>query len=418
MIASSITQAFLLKSFRLHVQEVPPQSILFRLKRFLRSAPRLFATIGTSGNATRRLVVIGVGTGFVVNAEESIEPVMSPHVSQSSRLDDANQPTTMQPPSSLASRTRTISPSNKRKATDNLSSPSFHRGYAWSDSMHNMSPSALYTTTAPPLPVVPPDLLRDPKIQACLEAYGDHIKVETPFDVDKLDTMLSSHPNQPFVASVLTGLRDGFWPLDDGEWKIELEEVIDNYSTDERDLEAIRAFRDREIGAGRWSEEVSELLPGAKVSPLFVVWQNSKPRVVTDHAASGLNDGISREEAKVRYDDMRSFGQSLHNARQLNPGRRLVTFKNDVAKAFLNLPAHPLWQLRQLVRIDGKLYIVRRLVFGNRASPRIWCAVSGLICWIAIFKLDIVDLHVYMDDYFGWDFADSLLRYRGELRPR
>ncbi|KIL55010.1 hypothetical protein M378DRAFT_91540, partial [Amanita muscaria Koide BX008] len=64
------------------------------------------------------------------------------------------------------------------------------------------------------------------------------------------------------------------------------------------------------------------------------------------------------------------------------------------------------------------MYIVRRLVFGNRASPRCWCAVSGLLCWIATRKLDIHGLHVYMDDFFGWDFADNLIQYRGMRRPR
>jgi hypothetical protein len=106
-----------------------------------------------------------------------------------------------------------------------------------------------------------------------------------------------------------------------------------------------------------------------KVSPMFVVWQNKKLHVVTDHSRSGINDGIPQSEAKVKYDDMRTFGQNLHNARSSNPGRRLVTFKPDVASAFLNLPAHPIFQLHQVVRIDGKLFIVRRLVFGNRTSP-------------------------------------------------
>jgi hypothetical protein len=152
---------------------------------------------------------------------------------------------------------------------------------------------------------------------------------------------------------------------------------------------------------------------------MFVIWQNEKPRVITDHSGSGsrLNDGIRREEAKVRYDDMRSFGQCLHDACQSNPGVPLVIFKDDVATAFLNLPAHPIWQLRQVVLVDGRLYIVRRLVFGNRASPRIWCAVLGLMCWLAIRKLNIVGLHVYMDNFFGWAHADDLILYHGQLRP-
>jgi hypothetical protein len=114
---------------------------------------------------------------------------------------------------------------------------------------------------------------------------------------------------------------------------------------------------------------------------------------------------------------MLSFGQTLHDAKEYNPQCRLITFKSDVATAFLNLPAHPLWQLRQVVVVEGCLHIVRHLIFGNWASPRCWCAVLGLMCWIATKKLKIVGLHVYMDDFFGWDFADNLILYHGKWRP-
>ncbi|KAJ7706808.1 hypothetical protein B0H17DRAFT_852873, partial [Mycena rosella] len=41
-----------------------------------------------------------------------------------------------------------------------------------------------------------------------------------------------------------------------------------------------------------------------------------------------------------------------------------------------------------------------------------------LLCWIAIRKLRIIGLFVYMDDFFGWDFLDDLVFYRGKRRPR
>ena len=52
-----------------------------------------------------------------------------------------------------------------------------------------------------------------------------------------------------------------------------------------------------------------------KLSPVFVTWQKGKARIITDHTASGLNDRIPWSEAKVRYDDMRSFGQVIFNAK-------------------------------------------------------------------------------------------------------
>jgi hypothetical protein len=165
----------------------------------------------------------------------------------------------------------------------------------------------------------------------------------------------------------MKGLREGFWPFDKGEWKIELEEVAPDYVSDPEDAEAIWAFHDQEITAGRWSNSLdsTELLPGMKISLMFVVWQNEKPQVVTDHSRSGINEGIPCANAKVKYDDMRMFGQTLHDARAANLGKRLVTFKSDVVTAFLNLPVHPIFQLHQVVRIEGKLFIVCHLVFSN-----------------------------------------------------
>jgi hypothetical protein len=208
----------------------------------------------------------------------------------------------------------------KRKAEQDLV-PKFRRGYAWGDSStKNISPSALYTETAPPLPSPPEHLINDPIIQATIKKLGDHIKVETPFDVDNLESLLTDHPNPPLVQSALRSLREGFWLLSDGEWKIEVEEVSENYPMDDADLNVLRAFRDKEQSLGRWSQEVQEMLPGMKISPMFVAWQHGKPRIITDHSASELNAEILREDAKVRYDDMHDFGQALHDARLANIG--------------------------------------------------------------------------------------------------
>jgi hypothetical protein len=246
-----------------------------------------------------------------------------------------------------------------------------------------------------------------------------HIRVETPFNVERFEAMLCDHPNQPFVKSVMRGLRYGFWPFDEGIWKDDRDEVIQNYSTEEVDFNAIRAFRDDEIQARRWSDPLPSnvLLPGMKLSPIFVVWQKGKARIVTDHTASGLNDYIPRSEAKVRYDDMRTFGQVIFNAKRTHPSKMLVTWKSDVSSAFLNLPAHPIYQLRQVVDVDGVWRIIHRLVFGNRASPRCWCSVSALMCWIGIKKFGIKDLHVFMDDFFSWALASDLTVYKGISRP-
>jgi hypothetical protein len=40
------------------------------------------------------------------------------------------------------------------------------------------------------------------------------------------------------------------------------------------------------------------------------------------------------------------------------------------------------------------------------------------MCWIAIKKFNIIDLHVFMDDFFSWGLARDLITYKGTARPR
>lgn len=173
------------------------------------------------------------------------------------------------------------------------------------------------TETADPLPSPPAHLAQNTNIQATLQAIRGFVKVSTPFNVDRFEALLSSHPNQPFVGSVIRGLREGFWPFEEGEWSDDMNELVNNFASENEDLVAIRAFRDKELAHDRWSLPLpsNTLLPGMKMSPMFVVWQKEKARVITDHSASGLNNGIPRSEARVKYDDMHPFGQVLFNAR-------------------------------------------------------------------------------------------------------
>ncbi|PBK90460.1 hypothetical protein ARMGADRAFT_934101, partial [Armillaria gallica] len=126
----------------------------------------------------------------------------------------------------------------------------------------------------------PEHLLNDPELQSTISALKDYIHVDTPFNVDRLERILSCHPNKHFVKSVISGLHDGFWPLDLGEWEESSRDKSENYASDPVDLAEIRAFRDREVEAGRWSLALPsdfQLLPRMKVSPMFIVWQEGKP---------------------------------------------------------------------------------------------------------------------------------------------
>jgi hypothetical protein len=100
-----------------------------------------------------------------------------------------------------------LGPRGEKRKADQVLVPKFRRGYAWGDSTtKNISPSALYTETAPPLPTPPDHFLHDSVIQATIKQLGDHIKVETLFDVDKFESLLNNHPNPLLVQSAMRSL--------------------------------------------------------------------------------------------------------------------------------------------------------------------------------------------------------------------
>ncbi|KAG7439814.1 uncharacterized protein BT62DRAFT_983322 [Guyanagaster necrorhizus] len=147
--------------------------------------------------------------------------------------------------------------------------------------------------SADPLPSSPSHLLNDLFLQATLYALKDFIVVNTPFNVNCLENILYFYPNEYFVSSVIHGLWNGFWPLN-------------------------LAFCDYEIAARCWSPPLPDgftLLPGMKVSSMFIVWQNRKPHVIMDYTSSGLNAGIPASKAKIKYNDMHLFGKTLYNTK-------------------------------------------------------------------------------------------------------
>ena len=129
----------------------------------------------------------------------------------------------------------------KRKNSEFPESPLFCRNFVWSCRHCNdtLSPAAATTEFAKPLPSPPESLINNPDIQATLSYLSPYIKVETPFNVDWFKNLLADHPNQPFMKSVMKGLRKGFWPFDEGEWDLKSKKFQPNYAVDDQDLAAI-----------------------------------------------------------------------------------------------------------------------------------------------------------------------------------
>lgn len=283
------------------------------------------------------------------------------------------------------------------------------------------SPAIDSTLTAPPLLPTPQWALDDPISAGTLRSHPHLFSVDTPLHIGRLRALLVDHPNRPLIDSVLAGLENGFWPgyvgdadslnsLSPGPPPPELE--IDDWTF-------IASTLEKDFELGFLSEPFSTLLPGMVVSPSFVVRiDGRKPRNVVDQTASGLNDGVPKEAAKVHYDTIAELGRLLRfgNSRGTLNG---VVWKSDVSKAFRSLPVAKEWQLRQVHRsrvVDARtgrrreiFYVDQRVVFGGRLSPKLWCTVINVVLWGVKEHLRNEHLFVYVDDIFSVDYSHLLV---------
>jgi hypothetical protein len=240
--------------------------------------------------------------------------------------------------------------------------------------------------------------------------------VSTPINVDNFESLLTNHPNRPFVNSVLDGLRNGFWPWADthiGEYPDTLDESIGDPRT-QSELDFICDQRDKEIKMGRFSDSFgTDLLPGMYSMPIHVVPKphSSDFRLVTNHSAGyfSLNSMIKREDITgYPLDNMTQLGELLLKKRAESPNQKLLLFKSDISEAYRNLPMHPLWQIKQINTIQGQRHVDRRNCFGGKGSGSLFISVNGLVTWVAINEFDIPDLLCYSDDSFGAEFESNV----------
>jgi hypothetical protein len=180
-------------------------------------------------------------------------------------------------------------------------------------------------------------------------------------------------------------------------------------------LQFIEEQRDEEVKLGHFSNMFSSLLPGMMSIPLWVVSKphSDKWRLVVDHSAGNFlpNSFISPDDASVHLDTLYILGKALLKVRKYHGDVQLVLFKTDVSQAYHRLPVHPLWQLRQVVKISDSYHIDNNNNFGNWGAGRLWVTVFGLILWIAMVIVQIKDLFAYVNNAFSWEFADCVIFY-------
>jgi len=189
----------------------------------------------------------------------------------------------------------------------------------WDSDAAVQSQTVHWTEYAKPLPSPPPFEFLNSAAMKTIETNPHLFHVSMPINVDRFQALFSSHPNQPFIASVYRGLCEGFWPFANahhGEWPI----TWDNSWRDPKTLEEVFFLQtqiDKEVQAGQYSSSFGlDLLPGMYSMPIHAV---PKPGVkkfhfVTDHSAGqfALNNMISWNDiAGVTLDNVQDLGNAL-----------------------------------------------------------------------------------------------------------
>jgi hypothetical protein len=278
---------------------------------------------------------------------------------------------------------------------------------------------AEWTEVAPPLASVPCTVLADSLATKTISEHPELFLVDTPINVENFEKLLINHPNPPFVKSVVSGLRTGFWPWADthvGVYPDTLDESLQDPSNP-MELDFICEQRDKEIKMGRFSQSFGrDLLPGMYSMPIHVVPKphSTDYRLVTNHSAGlfSLNSMINREDiAGYPLDNMTQLGEMLLKMKADYPGEKLTLFKSDVAEAYRLLPMHPLWQIKQVNTIQGCRHIDRRNCFGGKGSGSIYISFNALATWIAKNEWDIPRIASYSDDSFGVELSANITYY-------
>jgi hypothetical protein len=296
--------------------------------------------------------------------------------------------------------------------------PKYLRYNLWSLDSDPKLTAAAWTKSA--LPLQRPSLSEYANSHACrtITDYPDLFKVVTPINVSRLRSLTLAHPNRLFVESVLEGLTNGFWPWADTTLEgypathdesrplrlsPEKEEFLLNQIQHERDLDRISPSFGR------------DLLPGMYCMPSYVV---PKPhangwRLVNDFSAGrfSLNSMVDRREITgYPLDNLSHLGELLLRKKREKPGVKLVVWKSDVSEAYRICPMHKLWQIKQVIRVQGELSVDRVNVFGGSSSGPIFISVNSLAAWVARFERLIESL-VYVDDSFGVEESGKMKFY-------
>ena len=224
----------------------------------------------------------------------------------------------------------------------------------------------------------------------------------THINIDRLEEDLTDHPDRVFVATLVSGLMEGF---DTGL------QVLPSESMECRNLRSAQAEAEFVTEALLLEVEKGYVIgpyatppfPVYRVSPLGVAIgkYSGKKRLIIDLSAphdnprhKSLNELINKDNYSLSYVRIDDAIQAITRY-----GRDAGLCKCDIVDAFKLCPIKPeLWHLYG-VKWQGEYYFYCRLAFGSRSSPKLFDYLSQAVCWIAHHKYGIECIFHLLDDF-------------------
>ena len=297
--------------------------------------------------------------------------------------------------------------------------PHYARDLVWDEAlMHHMT-LMQFTEIAPPLLSPPDDELNKQVALGTIACNPLLFKLVMPINVNLFEFCLTTHPNQPFISSVCCGFREGFW-LYTSSGRANQPTTVDNSYhplKDDAHLAFIHEQCDIELTLHCFSPAFGpDLLLGMTTVPIRVVPKphSDKLQLIID-PSTGLhspNSLIPWAAVSVPLDNLHHLGAHLIAAKKgLDPSTHLIIFKSDVSGIYCHLPMHFLWQLFQVITINGMRHIDWNYNFGNWGAGGLWRSFIGLVLWITTYVWHLKDLLAYVGDVLLYELNGNLLWY-------
>ena len=126
----------------------------------------------------------------------------------------------------------------------------------------------------------------------------------------------------------------------------------------------------------------------------------SSPHNSTNHIS--INDLIDKDQCTLSYVKIDDAIKKICEF-----GKGAVLCKFDIQDAFKHCPIRKdQWHLF-LVKWEGRYYVLTRLAFGCRSSPKIFDSLARAVCWIATNNYNIRCILHLLDDFLTIDMPNA-----------